>query len=151
MQKKQIFQKWFSFSLCEKLLALKQLLNLTIFLGKTITCILEDFVVKLRAPTTLIKIKLSGIKDFILGKQSVDSSQNRNVIGILFSSKITQKFIRWYTTLYRATQVVFSPSLDMLLTSFSFVSDCLFVYSHLLLLTRNTFELLDRAVWWRWW
>ncbi len=56
-------------------------MNITIFLGKTITCILEDFVVKLRAPTTLIKIKLSGIKDFILGKQSVDSSQNRNVIG----------------------------------------------------------------------
>ena len=55
---------------------------------------MEDFVVKLSASTTLIKIKLSGIKDFILGKQSVDSSQNRNVIGILFSSKITQKFIR---------------------------------------------------------
>ena len=114
-------------------------MNITIFLGKTITCILEDFVVKLRAPTTLIKIKLSGIKDFILGKQSVDSSQNRNVIGILFSSKITQKFIRWYTTLYRATQVVFSPSLDMLLTSPSFESVCLFVclfvFSHLLLLS----------------
>ena len=133
-------------SLGEKLLALKQLLNITIFLGKTITCILEDFVVKLSASTTLIKIKLSGIKDFILGKQSVDSSQNRNVIGILFSSKITQKFIRWDTTLYRATQVVFSPSLDMLLTSPSFKSVCLFVYSHLPLLTRNTFELLDRAV-----